>query len=173
MNILITGETGFIGQEIVKQLIQNGDTAIILSRNIQKALGIFSYLPQTQLRYFQWDPMTECPPKESLENIESVINLMGENLISKRWNKLQKQKIYDSRIIGTENLIKGINQFGKNIQSISSASALGIYPPPKEDEIQDENSPLSDNFLGLLCQDWEKKAKGIYVSTAPPALKKT
>lgn len=155
MNILITGATGFVGTEVVSQLISNGDKAIILTRNVEKAFALFAHLPQAQLRYFQWNPLECIPPKEALEEAHGVINLMGENLMSKRWSQKQKDLIRDSRVIGSKNLITGLLKYGDKVHAISSASALGIYKTPKVSEVQDENFPVTDSFLGSICERWE------------------
>ena len=120
MKILITGATGFVGRYLIEKLLQEGHTILACSRNKASALTM---LPK-EVQVFEWSNVSEeLPPKEAMENIEAVINLMGENLSEKRWSKSQKEKITDislsagntgallviSRLI--LNTIKGIDSF--------------------------------------------------------------
>ena len=99
MKVLITGATGLVGRKLCLELAKQGHELRILSRNKARAQQTL----QLPAEYYDWDPMAGPPPSESLSGVEAVVNLMGENLAGKRWSTKQKQKIRDSRIIGTQN----------------------------------------------------------------------
>ena len=81
---------------------------------------------------------------------------MGESIASGRWSEERKKAIYDSRIIGSRNLIDQLNENGTNLKVFSSTSAIGIYEGNTGEKINDDHQTTNDNFLAKVCQDWEK-----------------
>jgi uncharacterized protein (TIGR01777 family) len=95
---------------------------------------------------------------EAFDGVEGIINLMGEGIAEKRWDEEQKKKIYDSRIIGTANLLAPIKDLKNKPKVLVSASAVGVYGN-RETESISENSNLGSDFLADVCKDWELEAK--------------
>lgn len=152
MKVVITGATGFVGQVIVKQLLEAGDEVVVLTRNVAKAAISLG----SSCKYFQWDDNTSLPPVEAFEGADGVINLMGET-ISKRWDEEQKKRIYNSRINGTRRVVEVLEKLNKKPKVFVSTSAIGIYGSRGPEELN-ENSTLADDFLGKVCKDWENEA---------------
>ncbi|RAP34506.1 TIGR01777 family protein [Candidatus Marinamargulisbacteria bacterium SCGC AAA071-K20] len=150
MNILITGGSGFIGESIVLALLRLGHHLVLLSRNPKRLENKYG----KAVRCYCWDALTGLPPQIAFEGVDAVINLMGEGVADKRWTKRQKQKIYESRVIGTQNLVEGINHYGDSVSTVVSTSAIGFYNHKQTDEIT-ETSPPSKTFLSQVCRDWE------------------
>ena len=103
MKVLITGGTGFVGQQLVRKLLQIGITPVVLSRNIQKAQDLLGELPD----YYAWDALSGPPPQEAFESVTAVVNLMGEGVAEKRWTATQRKRMWDSRVTGTRYLVQG------------------------------------------------------------------
>lgn len=146
MRILLTGATGFLGTRLAKILASQGHDLIFLSRRSGPT-------PQ----WIQWDPSTilETP---DLETIEGIIHLAGEPIADRRWTTAQKKKIYDSRIVGTRNLVKSFARVrNSRLKVFFSASAIGYYGN-RGDEILTEDSHPGSDFLSKVCQDWESEA---------------
>lgn len=152
MKVVITGATGFVGQEIVKQLLAAGDEVIVLTRNVAKAAITLG----SSCRYFQWDDSDSHPPLEALEGADGILNLMGET-ISKRWDDSQKKKIYNSRINGTRKLVEALEKLKVKPKVFVSTSAVGIYGNRGPEELN-ESSTVADDFLAKVCKDWENEA---------------
>lgn len=150
MKILVTGLSGFVGNHLAKNLIEQGHEVVGLSRNPEKAAA--NHDPK--LTWFQWRPEQELPSEESLAGVDAVINLVGENIAAKRWSEDQKKKILNSRIKSTKNLIKAINQYRPNLKALVNASAVGIYQKNLNETIN-EQSTLDNDFLAEVCQEWE------------------
>lgn len=153
--ILITGATGFVGTYLTNELLKRNYKVHILSRNIEKAKELFKH---KNAHFFQWNAPYEVPPQEAYSQVQGIINLSGENIASKRWTKNQKKAIYDSRIIGTENLIQGINNYKLDkMKFFISTSAIGYYEQDSQGKVLDENSPAGSGFLAHVCQNWENE----------------
>ncbi len=154
MKILITGATGLIGRELTKQLIMSGYQVTVVSREKNKARLALPGIKE----------IIECNlSKEKiaadLNQFEGVIHLMGESVVSGRWNEKIKKEIYNSRILSTKNLVES---FSRAPKFFISASAIGIYGEGG-DKILNEHSELGTDFLAKVCIDWETEAKKIHL----------
>ncbi|RAP38751.1 TIGR01777 family protein, partial [Candidatus Marinamargulisbacteria bacterium SCGC AAA071-K20] len=156
MKILVTGGSGFIGQALISKLTHEGHQLVLVSRNLSKLKKKYGNIHECHL----WDALTGSPPKEIFSGVEGIVNLMGEGVANKRWTKKQKQKIKQSRVQGTQNLMDGAKEHAKKLRVVVSASAIGYYDHLQEATL-DEESPASQGFLGNLCQNWESATKTI------------
>ncbi len=145
MNILITGGTGFIGSYLVKMLLEQGHNITILSRNQRKA--------QSNIRFI--GHVSEISDNET---IEAIINLAGAN-ISKRWTQAYKDELISSRVTITKSIIALISRLIKKPDLFISASAIGYYGIPQQNDIAlDEQSKYTDGFTHQLCAQSEEEA---------------
>ncbi|MDP7039726.1 MAG: TIGR01777 family oxidoreductase [Myxococcota bacterium] len=153
MKILITGASGFVGTALCAALKEKGHEVGVLSRNAERTR---QNLPNMD-SYTAWDPENEPASKEALEKHDAVIHLAGEN-VAGRWSKAKKAKIFASRDLGTQNLIKGLKQCGDNApKTLISASAIGYYGERGDDELP-EAEQSGDDFLAKVCTAWENAA---------------
>ena len=93
--ILITGATGFIGKPLCNKLINEGHNLIVLTRDITKAKQKLS------------DDVSFVTSLDTIKidtKIDIIINLAGE-AVGQKWTALSKQKMLDSRISITANII--------------------------------------------------------------------
>lgn len=155
MKILITGATGFVGSSLTKKLIDQGHDIHILTRKSENLASIFQ---NPRVTVFVWKDTTTPPPSKSIEGINGVINLMGENIASKRWSDDQKIKLRTSRVESTKQLTSLLNQnLSAPLDFFISSSAVGIYPVNLNERLN-EDSKVGHNFLAKLCKDWEDAA---------------
>lgn len=152
-NVLVTGGTGFIGTRVCAALHEQGDTVHVLSRNPTRV--------QTKLKWarevYGWSPETEKLPAEATSDIKAVIHLAGET-IAGRWNREKKQRIRDSRILSTRNLVASLGESDTKPDVLVCASAIGYYGA-SGDEHFTEVSPAGTDFLAQVCQEWETEAQ--------------
>ncbi len=154
MKIAISGATGLIGKKIVDKLINRNDEVIVLTRSIKKAKNVFN----DNVNFIDWSKnINEW--QTQLETVDVVINLAGENVMARRWNKEHKRKIYSSRINGTKKLVDAILSLTNKPKVFISASAIGYYGNIN-DEV-DENSKAGNDFLAKVVKDWEDASKSI------------
>ena len=107
---LITGGSGFIGTELVKQLLLENHDVTILTRDEVKTAKHFAAIMDAEREEFQ--TKTKVKTISSLDSInpeqsfEVVINLAGQGIADKRWTDEVKQQLIDSRIKTTRDLYK-------------------------------------------------------------------
>ncbi|MEM8883513.1 MAG: TIGR01777 family oxidoreductase [Planctomycetota bacterium] len=151
MRILITGGTGFVGKHMVGRLLDRGDQVVISSRSEAKVKKVYG----GRVEALEWDPMSGPAP---IENIDAVINLMGENVGKGRWTRAKKQRIRDSRIIGTRNLVAGMAAAKSKPKVLVSASAIGFYGPTGHNIAHEGSTGADGDFLADVCREWESEA---------------
>jgi uncharacterized protein len=139
MRVTVTGGTGLIGAKLAERLRQRGDEVTILSRR----------------REPRWEPTAGPPPPEALEGRDAVVHLAGENL-AQRWTPESRQRIAESRELGTRNLVAGLE--GSGVRTLVSASAVGYYGPRGDEEVAEDSPPGSD-FPAQVCVAWEREAR--------------
>lgn len=148
MKYLITGGTGFIGSKLVSVLLDAGHEVTVLSRKSS----------QLDHRYTLINDLASIP---KTEEIDVIINLAGKP-IDCRWTKTNKQKLIDSRLSITADLIALIDRLPYKPRVLISASAVGYYGPGhdgnKPHTAIDESSPPLSSFTHDLCQQWENEA---------------
>lgn len=163
VKVLVTGPTGLIGKALIHRLLKEGHEAVALARSPSQVSELDSK------NIYQWDG-TRPPPLEAFSGVEAVIHLAGEGIANKLWTTNQKKKLFDSRVLGTRNLVKAISQMPNKPQVLISASAIGFYGEDEQKEF-DESSPKGQGFLADLCSAWEQeslaaKSLGVHVIIA-------
>ena len=146
MRVLISGATGLIGTELIKQLKELGHTPISLTRSQPTSENQVYYNPKTQ----------EIEPG-IMETIDAVVNLAGATTGKIPWTKKYMQEIIDSRIQTTELLVSAINSAKKKPKVLVSGSASGFYGDRGDEELHEESGKGS-GFLSDLAHNWEQKA---------------
>ncbi len=159
MRILMTGATGFIGKRLLARLVCEGHSVAALVRSPEEARAGTAYPCQ----FFEWQGFDSPIPVEALEGVEGVVHLAGENIAGGRWTRARKDKILDSRVLGTRSLVEAIRKTSTPPQVLISASAVGYYGDTG-DAPMDETGPKGTGFLSDVCDAWEREveeAKGI------------
>lgn len=150
MIVVMTGASGFIGRRLLKNFTTAGYAIRVLSRHAGTNLP-----PGVQL--FPWDPMQGPPPVECLRDADVVVNLAGEP-VSQRWTEPAKQRIRESRVTGTRNLVAGMIAMKQPPGTLISSSAVGYYGS-RGDAVLDESAPAGESWLSEVCVAWEKEAQ--------------
>ena len=150
MNITISGASGFIGRHLLKSLAKAGHSLQVLSRHAGGNLP-------AGVRISAWDPLQGPPPAESLRETDAIIHLAGEP-VAQRWTAEAKQRIRESRVTGTRNLVEALATLTRRPEALICASAIGYYGS-RGDEILTESSAPGSGFLPELCVAWEREAQ--------------
>ena len=151
MHIFIAGSTGFIGRALVLRLRRDGHHLTAWVRDEQRArsrLGAeVDLLPIDRGDHALRDTLASC---------DALVNLAGEPLIG-RWTSARREQIVESRVQLTDRIVCAMEQAASRPAVLISGSAVGYYGD-RGDEILIEDSRRADDFLGNLCNDWERAA---------------
>ena len=147
MRALITGATGFIGPKLIEHIAE----PVVLSRDPGRARQRLG-----RAEVHAWNPMTEPAPAAALRGVATIFHLAGDPVAEGRWTATKKQRLRDSRILSTQNLLRGLEAIPRDDRPavLVSASAVGYYGS-RGDEILDETVSPGHDFLADLCVDWE------------------
>ena len=152
MRILVTGGTGLIGTEIIRQARGRGWEVHYLSRQRKHQEQ------DADVKGFYWNPATGEIDERCFEGVQAIVNLAGAT-VAKRWTNRYKEVILESRINSLRTLRHALkNLSNHSITQIVTASAIGIYPDSATD-LYTESCPVSDSFLGKVVQQWEREAE--------------
>ncbi|ODS12107.1 TIGR01777 family oxidoreductase [Vibrio scophthalmi] len=151
MKILITGGTGFVGRELLKHLTTH--EVVLLSRNLDKAKQTLSHADLGNITY-----LSHLDDLHDLNDFDAVINLAGEPIADKRWNKKQKQAICQSRWQLTEQIISLIHASTTPPKVFISGSAVGYYGDQQQHPFDESLHVQSKGFPHYVCAKWEEIA---------------
>ena len=147
MRALITGATGFIGKNLLEKISE----PVVLSRDAARAR---QQLGRAEVH--AWNPMAEPAPAAALRGLDAIFHLAGDPVAEGRWTAAKKQRLLESRVIGTQNLLRGLEALPRNQRPpvLVSASAVGFYGSRGDETLVEQSSPGHD-FLADVCVAWE------------------
>jgi uncharacterized protein (TIGR01777 family) len=154
VKVLVTGASGFIGSSLCDSLLIRGDTVVGLTRDPSRARST-----NPSVTWHPWEPTLERPPEAAFEGVDGVIHLLGEK-INQRWTDEAKERIMESRRVGTHNLVGTISALQHKPRVLVSQSAIGYYGNRGE-AIVDESSDPGDSFDAEVVREWEKSAREV------------
>ena len=144
--VAITGASGLIGGALVSRLRSRGRRVRPLVRSARPDA------PDAIV----WDPMRGVLNPRDLEGAEAVVNLAGEP-IAQRWTGSRREAIRDSRVRGTELLVRTIARLERKPSVLLNGSAVGYYGD-RGDEAVGEDSESGTDFLAGVAREWEAAA---------------
>lgn len=143
--IAVSGASGLVGGRLAQLLKAAGHTVLPISRRSVDSSTIV------------WDPDRGFVNPSRLEGVDAIVHLAGENIAAGRWSPAQKQKIRDSRVLGTRSLVASLKGLTKPPRTLVCASAIGFYGD-RGDEVLNEQSAPGTGFLVDVCREWEAAA---------------
>lgn len=146
MRVLVSGASGLVGSEVIRQLEAEGHEALRLVR--RKA---------TAANEVEWNPATGFLQEGIMETIDAVVNMAGATTGKIPWTAKYKEEIVNSRLDSTKTLVKAMAAAKKRPEVLVSGSASGFYGDTGE-KILHESAPKGTGFLSDLAHEWEQEA---------------
>jgi uncharacterized protein (TIGR01777 family) len=157
VKVLLTGASGLIGSALCDALVARGDSVVGLTRDPATARRT-----NPSVTWHSWEPTLERPTKQAFEDVDGVVNLLGER-IDQRWTDQAKWRIMESRRTGTHNLVQAIAGLEHKPKVLVSQSAIGFYGDRGE-AIVDESSTQGAGFDAKVAREWENAAHEVEAS---------
>ena len=160
MRLLLLGCTGFVGRELVPQLLQAGHQISLVSRRLPRGYDTERY--EGRINFLQLDPAQtsswfSSPLTDVLADADGVVNLAGEPIAEKRWTESHLKVLEDSRLETTRLLVEALKTCSTPPAVLVNASAIGYYGSSHDQRFV-ESSPAGSDFLASLCSRWEAAA---------------
>ncbi|ATP41859.1 TIGR01777 family protein [Solibacillus sp. R5-41] len=149
MKIAIAGGTGMVGKKFSNLLLNSGHEVVVLTR------GENGF--QNGIQFVNW--LTDsAKPEAALEGIDAFVNLAGVSLNDGRWTVQQKEKIFQSRMESTDEVLRILKALKNKPNVYINASAVGIYPVSTTTVYTENSTQKANDFLGMVVQHWEERA---------------
>lgn len=146
MRVLISGASGLVGTEVIRQLEAEGHEALRLVRR-----------KPTSPKEVEWNPVAGYIQEGIMETIDAVVNMAGATTGKIPWTAKYKEEIVSSRLDSTRTLVKAMAAAKRRPAVLVSGSASGFYGDTGE-KILHETAPKGTGFLSDLAHEWEQEA---------------
>jgi uncharacterized protein (TIGR01777 family) len=149
MHILLTGGTGLIGTHLCRYWLSQGHQLTVWSRHPARV----SQLCGASVRAIgTLDALNNEP-------VDAVINLAGAPIAQRPWTRHRREVLWASRIALTEQLVAWLEAQPRRPRLLISGSAVGWYGDGGERQLDENASPVSEDFASQLCNAWEETAQ--------------
>jgi uncharacterized protein (TIGR01777 family) len=146
MRVLISGASGLVGSEVIRQLEAEGHTALRLVRRSAK-----------NANEVEWNPAKGFIQEGIMETVDAVVNMAGATTGKIPWTAKYKEEIVSSRLDSTRTLVKAMAEAKRRPKVLVSGSASGFYGDTGE-KVLLESAPKGTGFLSDLAHQWEQEA---------------
>jgi len=151
MKIAITGGTGLVGLQLKDALLSLGFDVLILSRKKRTSTT-------KGLSYALWNVDKGMLDVDAICSVDHIIHLAGANIAEARWTKKQKEIIINSRVKSADLIFRTLKENKHNVVTFVSASGSNSYGVETTSNIYKESDDFGTDFLGTVCEQWEKSA---------------
>ena len=137
MKIIIAGGSGQVGTILARHFHRNGQSVVVLSRNLQKA----------PWRVVHWDGSTLGPWLDELNYSDVLINLAGRS-VNCRYTPKNRREMLDSRVLSTQILHQAIAAIEHPPAVWLNASTATIYRHALDRPMDESTGEFGGNEAG-------------------------
>ncbi len=145
-SVLITGASGLVGRHLSELFREEGYRVLTLSRNPKGPMA------------FRWDPTVGFIDPAAFEKIDHIVHLAGVGIGDKNWTVARKKEILESRVASCDLLFRTCQDYGIQLKSFVTASAVGYYGTGLTSVVFTEENAAGKGFLASVCEQWEQAA---------------
>ena len=154
MNILLTGATGFLGKQLVNDLLSDGHHIFILARNEKKAESLMSDVRNQDRVTAVYGDIT-MPllgvKKDKLKALKNKIDAVYHMAALLSFDPADKEKTDFINIDGTKNVLEFCEKLiVSKLLYVSTAYTIGMETQGKE-ELYDVNRQFVNNYEESKC----------------------
>jgi len=163
MTIVLAGGSGFLGRALHRHFSASGHLVRTLTRSPRPGVDTDVH----------WQPNGDSGSwAGALADADIVVNLAGQGIGDKRWTEARKQALRTSRLLPTRSLARALAGAPTRRRTFITSSAVGYYGPHGDEPVT-KQTPPGDDFLSLLCVDWEAEAQAAASATTSVAQVRT
>ena len=144
--MVLPGGSGYIGRHISRHFAAKGWEVVLLSRNENEPAG--------NVRTVWWDGVNLDTWAEELDGADAVINLAGRT-VNCRYNKKNRQQIYDSREFSTKVVGEAIARAERPPSVWFNASSATIYRHALDRSMDEVTGEVDKVEKGNPGNKWE------------------
>lgn len=142
-----------VGRALTEWLLNIGYHVNVLQRRSNRIEN--DEEPRAGIKVFYWDVDAGEIDAHCLHDVSVIIHLAGASIGASRWTTRRKRKIVDSRVNSISLIFNALAAMKVHkVNTVISASATGFYKS-HNNRVLVEESPSSDDFLGMTCRAWE------------------
>lgn len=146
MRVLISGASGMIGSELVRQLAADDHEVLKLVRRERRASD-----------ERRWYPEAGVVDPDLIGSVDAIVNLSGASTGRLPWTPSYKREILKSRIDATTTLADAIVASKTPPAALLNASAVGYYGNRPGETLADD-ATKGEGFLSDVVDAWEQAA---------------
>lgn len=154
--LIIPGGSGYLGCLLTNHFACRGHEVVVLTRTSFRGAQTAGLPPSatlrnpdgprcTKTRYVSWNGVTPDAWTTELDNADAVINLAGRS-VNCRYNRKNKQAIYDSRLKSTAVLGHVIAACGHPPKVWINSSTATIYRHAEDREMDEITGEIGNDF---------------------------
>ena len=133
MNFAVTGGIGFIGSHLVKHLVSEGHTVLVIDNQFRGRLSNLGEI-QDKVNFVKLDILDYDELKKSLQNVDGIFHQAALTSVPESYEKENEYKKVN--VTGTENIFKIAKEFQIKVVYASSSSVYGDI----------ESIPITESF---------------------------
>jgi hypothetical protein len=147
----IAGGTGFIGVHLGNRLQGRGYEVTVMGQKGDRPPSL-----DPSITLVRGDGRKSGSWQEHVADSSLIVNLAGASIFN-RWTAVRKDLIRESRILTTRRIVDALPEDAGEV-TLFSTSAVGYYGFRGDEGLTEDSAP-GDDFLALLCRDWEDEAR--------------